>query len=407
MFSRHVHSRLALVVSALICLLAPSLAVASPSTVTVRVEGLTETKVPPTLVTTTTTPVVESGGPAADSCPGTSALGALNIATNGNWSGTWYGGEVKNGVFEGLGYSIETIDGESHLFEAGAAADYYWSFWLNDKLEEEHGACGVEMATGDQVLMLVECAGAACPANPTPLEVEAPTTADVGEGVPVTVKQYNTKGEASPAVGASIEGDGVATTTESQGHATLKFIGTGTYTLKVTGAASGPPAVRTEATICVHNGNDGTCGTQTSPNLSSSASSAGGASVNPPAYKGEYALVPRLTSVIDNHVYSRGHAPRLLSGSILAHTTVTSVSLTLRREYRGRCYAYDGVSTRFMRAHCGTGNPFKVSTSGVFSYLLPESLPPGRYVLDIAATDAAGNYTTLARGTSRIVFYVR
>ena len=35
------------------------------------------------------------------------------------------------------------------------------------------------------------------------------------------------------------------------------------------------------------------------------------------------------------------------------------------------------------------------------------ALAPGRYVLDIEATDVAGNHTSLARGTSRIVFYVR
>ena len=35
------------------------------------------------------------------------------------------------------------------------------------------------------------------------------------------------------------------------------------------------------------------------------------------------------------------------------------------------------------------------------------ALPPGRYVLDIEATDVTGNHTSLARGTSRIVFYVR
>ena len=125
---------------------------------------------------------------------------------------------------------------------------------------------------------------------------------------------------------------------------------------------------------------------------------------------GQWALVhpaaPKRLS-FDGHTYKRGHAPRVLSGTVLAHTNVTSIGLELRREYRGRCYAFDGVTTRFVRARCGTGSTFKVSSSGQFSYLLPESLPPGRYVLDIAATDAAGNYTTPARGTSRIVFYVR
>jgi hypothetical protein len=34
-------------------------------------------------------------------------------------------------------------------------------------------------------------------------------------------------------------------------------------------------------------------------------------------------------------------------------------------------------------------------------------LGSGEYVLDIDATDVAGNRTALARGTSRIRFYVR
>jgi hypothetical protein len=60
-----------------------------------------------------------------------------------------------------------------------------------------------------------------------------------------------------------------------------------------------------------------------------------------------------------------------------------------------------------MSARCGEGSFFNVSSDGVFSYLLPSALAPGRYVLDIEAADVAGNHTTLARGTSRTVFYVR
>ena len=83
------------------------------------------------------------------------------------------------------------------------------------------------------------------------------------------------------------------------------------------------------------------------------------------------------------------------------------MSLELRRSYKGRCFAFDGVSTRFVKARCGQGSFFKVSNDGLFSYLLPAALAPGRYVLDIEATDAAGNHTALARGSSRVVFYVR
>jgi len=100
--------RSSLALSALcICLLAfASAALASgPASVTVRVEGANETLVPPTQVTTTTTPVIKDGNP-AHSCPGTSAAGALELATGA--IGTAPG-------FSGLGYSAETIAGESHL----------------------------------------------------------------------------------------------------------------------------------------------------------------------------------------------------------------------------------------------------------------------------------------------------
>jgi hypothetical protein len=59
-----------------------------------------------------------------------------------------------------------------------------------------------------------------------------------------------------------------------------------------------------------------------------------------------------------------------------------------------------------VRARCGRDAYFPVSSSASFSYLLPSSLPRGRYVFDIQALDAWGNHTTLARGTSRTVFYV-
>jgi hypothetical protein len=106
----------------------------------------------------------------------------------------------------------------------------------------------------------------------------------------------------------------------------------------------------------------------------------------------------------------------VLAGVVTAHTTVSSVSIELWRMFKGRCYAYDGMRERFMSAHCahssffkipGASSFFKVSGQSSFSYLMPFALGRGEYVLDIEATDAAGNHTTLARGSSRIRFYVR
>jgi hypothetical protein len=362
--------------------------------VTVRVEGLTETKLLPTQVTTAAAPFSHDGNP-AHSCPGTSALNALQLATGGNWGGPWSSGFKQ--------YEIYSIEGELHEFELGAPANYFWSFWLDEK-EATAGACEKEVQPGDRVLFFPSCYGEKCPPAPAPLGIEAPLGAEVGETAQVTVRRYGPKGEASPVEGASVTGgSGVSPTTDAVGHTTVTFSAPGNATLRV----SAPGTVRTEATVCVHKGNDGTCGTAGPSGSSSGGGTGGVAGYRSTPYTGPYAVVAKAVGVIDSHVYSRQHAPRLLAGTVLAHTSVASVSLELRRSYKGHCFAYDGVSIRFRRARCGRGTFFKVSTMSSFSYLLPSALAPGRYVLDIEATDAAGNHTKLARGTSRVVFYVR
>ncbi|HEY7962190.1 MAG TPA: hypothetical protein VID29_09735 [Solirubrobacteraceae bacterium] len=385
---------------ALLVFVAPARAVA-PASVTVEVEGLTETKVPPTLLRTTTTPVVKNNGEGhpEGSCSGTSAIGALELATGGNWSGPWSSNFNQ--------YEIFTIAGETHQFEAGSKANYYWSFWLDHK-EASVGACEAQLAQGDQVLFFPACFGKECPPSPTPLGIEAPVLANVGEAVSVTVSQYNAKGEPSPAVGADVAGGGVNATADLQGHATLRFAGDGTYTLHAYEATGGPAAVRTQTTICVHEGNDGTCGTQAP---AGSVLAAGQSATTPfaptPAYTGPYAVVAQASGVLDGHVYALGQAPKVLAGRAIAHTAIGSVSIELRRSYRGRCWDYDAKRARFLDARCGTARFFAVATGASFSYLLPAPLLRGRYVFDIRAVDAAGHRAPLDRGSSRIVFYVR
>jgi hypothetical protein len=380
-----------------LCLAFASSAIAAgPATVTVRVEGLSETKLPATQVTTNTTPVVKDGNP-EHSCSGTSAIGALEFATAGNWSGPWNAGFKQ--------YEIYSIAGETHLFEPAATANYFWSLWIDEK-EAEVGACGAELQPGDRVVLFPGCFGSACPAALLPLGIEAPASANVGEPVSVTVKRYSASGQASEAAGATVTAGASTASTDAKGHATVSFAHTGQVTVR----AEAPESVRDEVTLCVHNGNDGNCGTQ-APG-SSAPSVGGGSNTSGVAtfvsrYTGPYALVAGTTGLIDGHVYRRGQAPKVIAGSILAHSAVSSVSIELRRRYRGRCYAYDGTRERFRSAHCGTGSFFKVSANGAFSYLLPEALEPGRYVLDVQASDIAGNRTTLARGSSRLVFYVR
>jgi hypothetical protein len=376
---------------------------ASPATGSVRIEGLNQTLLAPTSVTTNAAPVVNDGNP-THSCEGTSDIGALQVATGGNWLGEW--SESKS---FGNQYFINAIEGEAHTYTAKALS-YYWSFWLND-VEASAGPCQLPFEAGDRVLFFPKC-DEACPAGAegiAPLEIETPAAANVGEAVNLAVKQYNAKGEASPSTNANVTWSGGSATTDSQGHATAIFARAGVVELRVAGSASGPPTVRTEASICVHNENDGTCGSQSPAQLSSSQKAPVGeakAFISAP-YRGPYAVVSRITDLIDGHVYDSRHAPRLLTGKVVAHSGVASVSLELHRSYRGRCYAFDGVVAEFRRARCGHGSFFVVSHTPSFSYLLPAALAPGRYVLDSEASDVVGNHTTLARGTTRIVFYVR
>jgi hypothetical protein len=378
---------------------APVALAGAPATATVRVLGPAptyEALTPPTQVTTTTASVTKNGG----SCPGTSVAGALELATRGDWEGTWSSKYSD--------YEVISIDGRAYPFGEGLP---YWSFWLNNKYEEE-GVCAAELEAGDQVLFFPECfSETECPSPTHVLGIEVPPTAEVGKPTSVTVVSYNTKGERSPAAGANMGGWGSSAVTNSEGKATVIFPDDQTYTLRATGAAGEKPlAVPGEALVCAHTGNDGTCGTTTPPGSPipvSSSAPGGGAIAESAPYTGPYAVVADVTGIHEGHVYPRGGGPRVLAGTVSTHTSVTSISLRLHRTYRGRCWAYDGSSERLQRVRCGQGSFFQIASGGdSFSYLLPSRLPPGRYVLDIAASDSAGSHAPLDRGSSRVVFYV-
>lgn len=370
----------------------------TPATATVRVLGPAptyEALTPPVEVTTTAALVTKNGG----SCSGTSAGGALELATHGNWEGIW---SAKYSDYE-----VISIDGRSFPFEEGSPANYYWSFWRNNAYEEA-GVCEVELEAGDQILFVPSCYGPSCPPEPTGvIGILAPATAEVGKPVTVTVDRYNAKDEPSPLAGATVGGGGVSAETNSEGRATLTFSGDGTYTLRATGAtAEEPRAIPGETLICAHNGEDGTCGTPVAASSPAPLLATTGITQHV-AYTGPYALVAAASGVREGHVYARADAPRVLTGKVTSQSSVTSISLRLRRSYRGHCWAYNGARARLQRTPCRNGSFFKVAAGGdSFSYLLPARLPAGRYVLDIQASDFAGNHTALARGSSRIVFYV-
>jgi hypothetical protein len=373
-------------------------------TVTVRVEGINTTLIPPTQVTLSGPSVVEDGDP-EDACSITSALGALQLASGGDWSGPW--------STKFRQYSIYTIDGETHEFEEGSKANYFWSFWLNDK-ESEVGACEAQLNPGDRVLFFPSCFGEQCPTPaPLPLEAEAPTTGNVGEPIQVTVRRFTAAGVSSEVSGASVVGGGAGGLTEARGRATLTFSHAGETMLFV----NAPDSIRTETSVCIHNGDDGTCGTPPPGVACADASSSSSCCaccalsaacpvfhVPPPPPE-----VARVAGVLSGHVYSRRRAPRILGGSVEvpAGDTLREVRIALERTAHHRCFAFNGSRGAFVRAGCDTTHFFDVADTTSFSYLLPARLPAGRYVYDIEAVDDAGQVTELAGGVSHVVFYVK
>jgi hypothetical protein len=324
-------------------------------------------------------------------CPANSAAAAINLAVGGNWD---------HGEAFGGGDFTETILGDHLEFEPESKT---WAEWIDDKWGG--GICTDLLSEGDEVLMIADREPPPFAPTVLPLVVsEVPPDVQAGKPFAVKVSAIHTPpgtfaehGQGTPeaAGGVTVSGGGGSAVSAANGIATLTLASAGTATLRATEAGFAPSA---PFSICVHNGEDGNCGTSSAP--------VGPAPVTAP-YRGPFALVADSSAPLDGHVYAHGKGPRVLTGKILSHSVVSSIALELRREYKRSCYAYDGVKERFLKARCGTGKSFAVATNGLFSYQLPAALAPGRYVLDILANDTAGNHTTLARGTSRLVFYVR
>jgi hypothetical protein len=333
--------------------------------------------------------VVKDSNP-EHSCTGTSAAGALQLATAGNWSGTW---------FKGFGYSVETIEGESHTFSSPA----FWAIWLDNK--PASAFCEAELSSGDSLLLFPECSGE-CPAGPSPLGVEAPPIAEVGVPVTVKVTSYaNPSGAPSPAVGATITWASANATTNSGGQATLTFSSPGNATLQVSAAKS----IRTEAAVCVHAGNDGHCGTPRTTNTVNTTN-INQTNTHTTIVQQAQAGVASVVGIKNGHLYSRRAAPRLLRGTVLvpAGGLLRKVQISLKRRHRGRCSYFSGSRARFVGIRCSKAAPFfSVGTQSSFSYLLPARLPRGRYTYEIEAVDGAGQTTKLVNGVSRVVFSVR
>jgi hypothetical protein len=375
-------------------LLVSSALAAQPSTVTVRVVGLTGTTLlPQTSVSTTTVPIEpEPSKP----CSGTSAGGALYDATHGNWV-------VK--YDSGIGYEIDGIQGLNFPpFSISSPPDAYWSFWLNGA-PASSGACEQELEPGSDVVFFAQCTaiGTDCPTSKTApqhflTESVPATNVQVGAPMSVTVGSLSTETGASESLPGevTVSAGSVSAAPNAQGVATLTFPSVGTYTIEVAAPDSVPSDPHT---VCVHNGNDGTCGT-TIPGIPKGVPEI----VHPPSVD-----VAMVGGVKNGHHYSRRNGPRILRGLVRvpAGATLREVRVSLQRRNGKRCMVFNGAREAFIHARCGVARFFSVGSAESFSYLLPVALPVGHYVYDIEAIDDAGNTTKLVAGASHVVFYVK
>jgi hypothetical protein len=378
--------RLAGLALAVLALLVPaSLAAAAP--VTVRVEGAGTTLLPTTPVNTRGVEFTVAGGGGV--CSGTTIGGAIQLATNGQWGGH---------VDPSLGQEVETILGVTHPI--GAAFDgRFWSIYVNDKqLGSSVCAPAATVQAGDEVLVYEGCGApgaTACFAG-EPLDLKAPPVVRAGVPFTVSVGEVNTTfGPAPtftatsatvPSVGATVSAGNAHYTTDGFGRAAVTITTPGTVNLTAT---KGDRA-RESVPVCVTTGTDGLCGTAVPPDRT--------------------APITRLLSPRNGRTYRFARfSPRLIQVSVAeSGSGVQAVKLRLTRRVGKRCFSFSGTRERFIGAKCGGGFFFTASDRASFSFLLPERLPRGHYVLDAVAVDRAFNRDAVReRGRNRSVFDVR
>lgn len=374
--------------------LAATPAMAEPANVTVRVEGDADTLVARIAVTTTTA-TINKDGTAGHDCTGTSAAGALEQATGGDWTGPW---------FDGFGYSVVTIRGETHEFGGDPV---FWGFFVNDVFSTSAGVCGAELQTGDQVLLapISEQFGASYAVLSLG---DVPAT--VAPGQPFTVAVSRTTTDSSGNVtrdavaDATVSGAGASVTTAADGTAQITLGVRGPAVLRASHA--GDIRSATEA-VCVTDGADGACGTPASATSSCLTTGDDGAC----GTKDRRAPRGKILSIREGQRFGRGKGPRTLSGIVAPDPSgLAAVRLRLTRNDGGRCATFDGPSERFATLkRCGAarGKWFNAGDREAWSYLLPARLGRGRYVLDVQARDRVGNVDTLLQRTrTRVVFRV-
>jgi hypothetical protein len=379
---------------------------AGAATVTVQVEGTAKVLGP---VAVQTPASVTKGG---HTCPGTTPIGALEAATNGDWSGPW-------GDFgQGGDFAPETVLGESHTFDSGG----YWSVYVNNTYQNA-GTCHVSLADGDEVLVFAsdDPYTSGVGGYQDNVILDAPAAIRPGEPFEVRVRQtalsFDGAGTGTTSVadaaGATVTAGAASATTGPGGKATLTVADRGPVTLVATKGNYAPD----RTARCVTDGADVSCGTTTpgapAPPVAPAAPCLTSGDDGFCGSPDRRAAFGQILGIKEQQRFPRGRGPRQLAGRVATEPSgIADVRLRLTRNAPGpgRCSTLDGRRERLVKMRrCGAkhGRWFSVGALERFRYLLPHRLGPGRYVLDVMVVDKAGNRALeLARGRNRVVFHV-
>jgi hypothetical protein len=400
----------------LICLLALAIsaaaAAAAPITVNLRVEGSSTTLFEGPIVTSAETiETSSSGGPhpcdyasngpsggfenggTASGTP-TSALHDAAVANGLTFDAKWFGSGPSNGNPGDFFVSVVGSDANG-----GPPTFPSWGYAVSYTTASV-GGCQIALAPGSEVLWAYNYFNLA-----HLLSLSGPSSVNAGTPFTVHVADGRT-GEPIWGAAIGVLNAGTTTTipsspsTDANGNASITLTGARTLTLK----ATEPNSVRSSGlAVCVHAGNDGSCGTtvaggsSTPPTTKSSSQAAGG-------------VVAQILGLINGRVYSRRFAPRVLRGivKVAPGGTLRQVRIRLHRRVGHRCFNFSGSRARFVRAaRCAPAAFFSVGSAESFSYLLPARLARGRYAFDIQAVDGSGRVTALVGGVSHVAFRVK
>lgn len=364
------HIRSSLALAATLAATAAPVAEATPVTVNLRVEGLTQTTFEGPVTTDAKTidmdgqHVCDGRNNGASSTPGptmTTALDDASIAHGFPWQGTWYESGFQDYGIDSIGPDV-TDFGNSR----------YWGYahnWQSTNV----GGCQQKVGQGDEVLFAYDYFS-----KTHLLRLSAPQRAETGQPVSVLVVDGQT---GAPVANATVHG----AQTAADGRAVLSFSTPGTRRLKAERADS----VRSNAAeVCVYEPGSGACDT---PRAGTPAAPGGGSPSAPLAPADTTPPSATISTLRDGARYRR--APRLLRGSVEEAGGIHQVYLRVRQIDGGGCRWLSGRREVFTRpGTCRSARFIRLGNDADWSYLLPMSLPDGaRYIVDLKVLDRSLN----------------